>query len=64
MPLVEVEVLPDGSHTIERCEEVTDAALHGSSPRFTISGSALQGMLLMPNMVVSGTTCPSPASTP
>ena len=28
VPIVEPEVLMDGDHTIERCEEVTEAALH------------------------------------
>src|SRR5215472_1131599 len=28
VPIVEPEVLMDGSHTIERCEEVTGAVLH------------------------------------
>jgi fructose-bisphosphate aldolase class I len=28
VPIVEPEVLMDGSHTIERCEEVTGSILH------------------------------------
>ena len=31
VPIVEPEVLMDGDHTIERCEEVTDATLESCS---------------------------------
>ena len=61
VPIVEPEVLMDGDHTIERCFEVTAetqasvfAALHRYRVRF-------DGMLLKPNMVVSGTHCPAQA---
>ena len=54
VPIVEPEVLLDGNHTIERCEEVTEATL-----RITFSALAeqrvhLEGMILKPSMVVSG----------
>jgi len=32
VPIVEAEVLMEGSHTLERCEAVTDAALHAATP--------------------------------
>jgi fructose-bisphosphate aldolase class I len=38
-----------GSHTIERCEEVTDAVLHAVSHALFEKGVALEGMLLKPN---------------
>ena len=57
MPIVEPEVLMDGDHTIERCFEVTVGgarrALRGAVRR---SGSRLDGTLLKPNMVLSGST--------
>lgn len=55
VPIVEPEVLMDGSHSIERCEEVTDAALGEVFGALAAHGVALEGMLLKPNMVVSGT---------
>jgi fructose-bisphosphate aldolase, class I len=61
VPIVEPEVLMDGDHTIERCDQVTRdtlaevfAALHRHRVR-------LDGMLLKPNMVVSGSDCPTQA---
>jgi fructose-bisphosphate aldolase class I len=44
----------DGSHSIERCEEVTSAALHAVFNALCDHGVCLEGMLLKPNMVVSG----------
>ena len=62
VPLVEVDVLPDGSHTLERCEEATAAALHGVFAALHDQGIDLQGLLLMPSMVTSGRTCQAAAS--
>ena len=39
VPIVEPEVLMDGSHTIERCEEVTGAVLHAVFNALLIRGS-------------------------
>jgi fructose-bisphosphate aldolase class I len=62
VPIVEPEVLMDGDHPIERCEVATRdtlaevfAALHRHRVR-------LDGMLLKPNMVVSGSDAPTQAS--
>jgi fructose-bisphosphate aldolase class I len=62
VPIVEAEVLMEGSHTIERCEAVTDAVLHAVFAALHDQQVCLEGMLLMPNMVISGKTCPTPAS--
>ena len=51
VPIVEPEVLMDGSHTIERCEEVTGMVLHAVFHALFEQGVALEGMLLKPNMV-------------
>src|ERR1043165_7962033 len=51
VPIVEPEVLMDGSHTIERCEEVTDAVLHAVFDALFVQGVRLDGMLLKPNMI-------------
>ena len=57
VPIVEPEVLMDGSHTIERCAEVTELALRAVFQELARSGVNLEGMLLKPNMVISGKEC-------
>jgi fructose-bisphosphate aldolase class I len=61
VPIVEPEVLMDGSHTIERCEEVTAGVLHTVFDELFEQQVSLEGMLLKPNMVIAGTTCPTQA---
>jgi fructose-bisphosphate aldolase, class I len=62
VPIVEPEVLMDGSHTIERCAQVTSDTLHSLFAALRTQRVVLDGMLLKPNMVVPGNTCPVPAS--
>jgi fructose-bisphosphate aldolase, class I len=62
VPIVEPEVLMDGSHTLERCEEVTGIVLHAVFHALFEQGVALEGMLLKPNMVVAGKDCSSQPS--
>jgi fructose-bisphosphate aldolase class I len=62
VPMVEPEVLMDGAHTIERCEEVTGIVLHAVFHSLFEQGVALEGMLLKPNMIVAGKECPDQAS--
>ena len=54
VPIVEPEVLMDGDHDIERCEEATLAALIGVFHELREYNVALEGMLLKPNMVLAG----------
>jgi fructose-bisphosphate aldolase class I len=62
VPIVEPEVLMDGSHTIERCEQVTERVLHAVFDELFEQRVALEGMLLKPNMIISGGECPRQAS--
>jgi fructose-bisphosphate aldolase class I len=62
VPIVEPEVLMDGSHTIERCEEVTGDVLHAVFNALFDQRVSLEGMLLKPNMVISGKECAKQAS--
>jgi fructose-bisphosphate aldolase class I len=64
VPIVEPEVLMDGPHTIERCEEVTTAALTLVFSELLEHRVALEGTLLKPNMVLSGKECPKQADGP
>ncbi len=62
VPIVEPEVLMDGDHTIERCEEVTDAALESVFNQLAAHRIYLEGMVLKPNMVISGKKCATHAN--
>jgi len=57
VPIVEPEVLMDGNHSIERCEEVTEATLKSVFAELLEHRVVLEGMLLKPNMVISGKEC-------
>ena len=54
VPIVEPEVLMDGAHSIERCEEVTDAVLQSVFDQLHAHRIYLEGIVLKPNMVISG----------
>jgi fructose-bisphosphate aldolase class I len=57
VPIVEPEVLMDGNHTIERCEEVTDATLETVFDALFRHRVHFEGMVLKPNMVIAGKKC-------
>ncbi|HLU77306.1 MAG TPA: class I fructose-bisphosphate aldolase [Burkholderiales bacterium] len=61
VPIVEPEVLMDGAHTIDRCEEVTLAVLHEVFDALVSQRVVFEDMVLKPNMVVSGKKCPQQA---
>jgi fructose-bisphosphate aldolase, class I len=54
VPIVEPEVLMDGEHTIERCYETTSWMLKETFQELFYQRVELEGMLLKPNMVLSG----------
>jgi len=54
VPIVEPEVLMDGAHSIERCEQVTDQVLARVFDELFAHRILLEGMVLKPNMVISG----------
>lgn len=60
-PIVEPEVLMDGSHTLRRCAEVTRETLKIVFDELYTHRIALEGMILKPNMIVSGMKCPQQA---
>ena len=62
VPIVEPEVLMDGGHSIERCEEVTDAVLESVFDQLNAHRIYLEGMVLKPNMVISGKKAANRAS--
>jgi len=62
VPIVEPEVLMDGEHTIERCYLITEWMLKETFQELYYQRVELEGMLLKPNMVLSGKDAPKQAS--
>ena len=58
VPVVEPEVLMDGNHTLERCCEITEEVLRTVFNQLYLQGVMLEGIILKPNMVLPGSTCP------
>ncbi len=61
VPIVEPEVLMDGSHDIDECEHATEAALYHLFEALYEHRVSMEEMLLKCNMVVSGTDCATQA---
>jgi fructose-bisphosphate aldolase class I len=57
VPMIEPEVLLDGSHTIERCEEVTEATLRATFAALAAYNVSAEHTILKASMVVSGNKC-------
>ncbi len=62
VPIVEPEILMDGGHTIEQCFDVTEDVLRTVFQHLFTQKVMLEGMLLKPNMIVPGLTCPNQKS--
>jgi fructose-bisphosphate aldolase class I len=62
VPIVEPEVLMDGGHTMEQCYEVTELVLRTVFNQLYNQRVMLEGMILKPNMVLPGLTCPKQES--
>jgi fructose-bisphosphate aldolase class I len=62
VPIVEPEVLMDGDHDIDQCYRVTEWVLKEVFQQLFYSRVALEGMVLKPNMVISGKRSPTKAS--
>jgi fructose-bisphosphate aldolase class I len=62
VPIVEPEVLMDGDHHIDRCFSVTELTLREVFYELSLQGVILEGMLLKPNMVISGKSAVNRAS--
>jgi fructose-bisphosphate aldolase class I len=62
VPIVEPEVLMDGTHTLERCRKVTEETLRNVFIQLNCQRVLLEGMILKPNMVLPGLDCPKQES--
>ena len=58
VPIVEPEVLMDGNHTLEVCRKVTEEVLRNVFIQLNCQRVLLEGMILKPNMILPGLTCP------
>ena len=61
VPIVEPEVLMDGSHTIEDCYDVSQRTLNVTFQQLIMHHVDLSGIVLKPNMIVSGSDCDTQA---
>ena len=57
VPVVEPELLMEGSHTMQRCAELTEFILRTVFTRLYDQRVMLEGMILKPNMVLPGLCC-------
>jgi fructose-bisphosphate aldolase class I len=57
-PIVEPELLMDGAHGIERCQQATESVLIRIFAELVAQRVELEGIVLKPNMVVAGSDCP------
>ena len=64
VPIVEPEVLMDGDHSIERCEEVTTTTLRSLFASLSEHRVGIEQILLKSGMVLSGKDCPVQADVP
>lgn len=62
VPIVEPEVLMDADNTLEVCRQVTKKTLKIVFDRLKAHKVVLEGMILKPNMVISGKKCPTQAT--
>ncbi len=62
VPIVEPEVLMDGDHSLERCNQVTEEVLRTVFHQLYLQRVTLEAMILKPNMVLPGLTCSSQGS--
>jgi fructose-bisphosphate aldolase class I len=62
VPIVEPEVLMDGEHTLQQCAEVTEDVLRIVFKQLHAQRVLVEGILLKPNMVLSGLACATQAT--
>src|SRR5712664_3669816 len=62
VPIVEPEVLLEGNHDIDRCYEVSMRVLNRTFQELRVQRVALEGMILKPNMAISGKKCAKQSS--
>jgi fructose-bisphosphate aldolase class I len=61
VPIVEPEILMDGNHTIDQCEEAATAVIETTFEELSEQRVVLGDMLLKTGMILSGAECPAQA---
>ena len=62
VPIVEPEILMDGSHSIDDCRSATTRSLNAVFEELDAQSVDLEGIILKPNMVISASDAPNRAS--
>ncbi len=62
VPIVEPEVLMDGSHDIKKCYDVTTNVLNECYNELNLHKIDLKGTVLKPNMIIPGSDCKDQSS--
>ena len=62
VPIVEPEILMNGDHALRQCAAVTEEVLHAVFNQLHVHRVRLEGMILKPNMILPGLTCPAQPS--
>jgi fructose-bisphosphate aldolase class I len=62
VPIVEPEVLMEGTHDLQQCFTVTEEVLRTVFTQLYIQGVMLEGVILKPNMVTPGLSCSEQAT--
>ena len=62
VPIVEPEIIMDGTHSIDESYQLTTETLYNVFYELVSQGVELEGMVLKPNMVLSGYDCSEQAS--
>jgi fructose-bisphosphate aldolase class I len=57
VPIVEPEVLMDGGHSLEQCQDTTENVVRSVFEQLITQRVSLEGMILKPNMVLPGLMC-------
>ena len=62
VPIIEPEVLMDGSHNIDKCYQITTNVLNECYNELEIHKIDLKGTVLKPNMIIPGSECKDKSS--
>jgi len=62
VPIIEPEILLDGSHDIDTCAAVSERVFTGVMKELHAQNLLIEGLLLKPNMITPGQDCPKKAT--
>lgn len=59
VPMIEPEILMNDNHSLQKCFDVTEQVQKAVFNQLYLQGVVLEGIILKPNMIVPGLTCPT-----